>query len=148
MSLARRIIKGFFRLSLVALVAGAAWGLFDGLTYYNEMYRDYLDIRKIYECVARKSDDELLAHTTDGRVDASAFGCGVGRLKVDAVRDLRSTGSNENLVAAWAVQPPRWDFLKSTLNAVSWFLLVNLLGFVAAGLVIVSRWVAGGFTSR
>ena len=98
MTLSRRIIKGFFRLSIVAAVAGAAWGLFDRLAYYNEMHSLYLQAREVYECAARKSDDELLAYTSDGRVDASAFYCGEGHIKLDAVRELRSTGDQPGSV--------------------------------------------------
>ena len=137
-----RVVKEFFWISLVATVVAATWGLYEGWAYYESVYSLYAENRQTYACLAMRSDQDLLAHTSEGHADASAL-CGmIGYPKIDAIREFRTTASNRSLAAMEHLLPPRWDFQAATYYAVSVFLLVNLLGVDIAGFVVVFRRVA------
>ena len=136
------IIKKFFLLSIVAAVVAATWGLYEAWAYYDSVYSLYSEDRQKYACLAMRSDQDLLAYTSQGHVDARAV-CGMtGYLKIDAVREFRNTGSNRSLAAMQSLLPTRWDFQTAIYYAVRVFLLVNLLGFVIAGFVVAFRRIA------
>jgi hypothetical protein len=155
MSLARRIIRGTFRLSIVAAFLAAGWGLVEGVNRYdkewNEIFQRHMRSERGYACAARQDDGDLLAlQTVFQTIDVSKLGCATEPfyVKMTEINKVRSQGLEAFLGPRQEPYSPQWDFGTAGIYALGWFLLVNILGLAVVVTIYVSRWVASGFNTK
>ena len=115
MSLARNIIRGTFRLSIVAAVISAAYGLFEGVQRHDKKYSEYLSFKLGYECAARQDDLELRAiENAYGTIDISQLHCTERPFYV-TMDEVQRVRSDDESMFYKDLLPPKFDFAKMAI---------------------------------
>ena len=141
------VSKSTFRLSMVAAVVAAAYTAYEGWQSNVQAYNGTLQMVLTYECGGAQSDDNLRAALNGARIDLSKVGCSnrpffwasyheiiqarEGKLRREKLSDIPMF--RVNLEGAAAI-----------VNAVIWFVLVNVLGVVFLCGRTVVRWLHRG----
>ena len=140
------VSKNTFRLSIVAAVGAGAYAAYEGWEANVQTYDDTLQMVLTYECGGRQSEDNLRAALNGARIDLSKVGCSnqpffwasyneivqarEGKLRREKLSDIPMFRLNIEGAAA-------------IVNAVNWFVLVNVLGVVFLCGRTVVRWLRG-----
>jgi hypothetical protein len=141
------VSKNTFRLSIVAAVGAGAYTAYEGWEANVQNYDDTLQMVLTYECGGRQSEDNLRAALNGARIDLSKVGCSnqpffwasyneivharEGKLRREKLFDIPMFRLNIEGAAA-------------IVNAVIWFVLVNMLSVVFLCGRTVVRWVHRG----
>ena len=141
------VSKSTFRLSMVAAVVAAAYTAYEGWDANVHAYNDTLQMVLTYECGGGQSDDNLRTALNGARIDLSKVGCSnqpffwasyneiiqarEGKLRREKLSDIPMFRLNIEGAAA-------------IVNAVNWFVLVNVLGVVFLCGRTVVRWLHRG----
>jgi hypothetical protein len=141
------VSKNTFRLSIVAAVGAGAYTAYEGWEANVQTYDDTLQMVLTYECGGRQSEDNLRAALNGARIDLSKVGCSnqpffwasyneivharEGKLRREKLFDIPMFRLNIEGAAA-------------IVNAVIWFVLVNMLSVVFLCGRTVVRWVHRG----
>jgi len=144
------VSKSTFRISIVAAVVAAAYTAYEGWQSNVQAYNGTLQMVLTYECGGAQSDDNLRAALNGARIDLSKVGCSnrpffwasyheiiqarEGKLRREKLSDIPMF--RVNLEGAAAI-----------VNAVIWFVLVNVWGVVFLCGRTVVRWIHRGFKS-
>jgi hypothetical protein len=148
MAASQNIIRGMFRLSIVAATLAAAYGAYDSWQVAEELSRQRSDIIDTLECGSRKGIETLKPFENEfGLVDLTKVGCSSKSqflVSYDELSRAREGKFTELLEDA----PPVFNTVSIGFLALAAFLIVNLLGLAFIGARTVVRWVTEGFEPR
>jgi hypothetical protein len=141
------ILKGTFRLSIVAAVVTAAYTAYGGWQANVHAYNDTLQMVLTYECGGSQSDDTLRAALNGTRIDLSKVGCSnqpfflVSYNEIVKAREGRLRREKLFNIPMFRMN---MEGAEAMTNAAIWFVLVNVLGVVFLSGRTVVRWVHRG----
>ncbi len=139
------ILKGTFRLSIVATIIAGGWNAYSRYEQHIAAYVKQSELVRTLKCGARV-DAERLKSTVNqfGLYDLSKVGCSFDRFLAND-KELAEAASGTMDDMANNVYPPMFDLQDDLIFAGFVFVVVNLLGLAAVGLRAVWLWVIGGF---
>jgi hypothetical protein len=141
------ILKGTFRLSIVAAVAAAAYTAYESWRANVRAYNDTLQMVLTYECGGRQSDDTLRSALNGERINLSKVGCSDKPFFwVSYSEIVQAREGNLRRVKLSDIPMFRMNMegAAATADGVIWFVLVNALGMVFLCVRTVLRWVQRG----
>jgi hypothetical protein len=141
------VVKGTFRLSVVAAVVAAGYTAYEGWQANKQAYNDTVQMVLTYECGGRQSDDTLRAALNGARIDLSKVGCSNQPFfwaSYNEIVQAREGTLRQKKLSSIHMFRMEMEGAAATANAAMWFVLVNLLSAVfLCGRTIV-RWVHRG----
>jgi hypothetical protein len=141
------IVKGTFRLSIVAAVVAAAYAAYEGWQANVQTYNDTLQIVITYECGGRQSDDTLRASLNGTRIDLSKVGCSKQPFfwaSYNEIEQAREGALRRKKLSDIPTFRMNTEGAAATANGIIWFVLVNLLGVVLSCGRTIVRWIHRG----
>jgi hypothetical protein len=141
------VVKGTFRLSVVAAVVAAGYTAYEGWQANKQAYNDTVQMVLTYECGGRQSDDTLRAALNGLRIDLSKVGCSNQPFfwaSYNEIVEAREGKLRQKKLSDFPMFRMSMDGAAATVNAAIWFVLVNVLGMVFVYGRTVVRWVRRG----
>ena len=143
----RAILKGTFRLSIVAAVVAGAYTAFNTWHHNVKSYKDAMDTVFSYECGGQRSDEALNAAVSGTMIDLTEVGCSQDPhfyATFEEIQAARQGTIRRELLSDRSMF--RWtpDGVESAVQAVIWFLWLNLLGLAFVAIRSVLLWVTAG----
>src|SRR5215213_9809871 len=146
MATARDIMRGTFRLSIVAAALATAYGLYERYNGFSEYKNDSLKMMVTLECGARLSEERLKTAVNEvGLIDLSKVGCHSKPFSAsfDELRRARDGVFRREWEAMKYDVRYAWEYaLEYALAAL---IAINLLGLALIAVRASVGWIAKGY---
>ena len=142
------IMRGVFRVSIVAALLSGAYIAYQEWIATAETYRDHQNMLRTLECGARKAQESLKASLNErGLIDLTKVGCATERFFA-SFEELRRARDGTIREAEWLSKGPSIDIPAVAGASLAALVIINLLGLIFVGARVVFYWVADGFKPR
>jgi hypothetical protein len=141
----RSILRGTFRLSLVAAAIAAAYTSFNDWNASVERSHRNQEMIRVLECGARLPEERLKAAVNAyGNIDLGKVGC-ADRQFFASFGELREARDGTLQKQSWLIGGPSINVTNSIYIAIGTLVGVNLLGLFFLGSRAVVIWILDGF---
>jgi hypothetical protein len=140
------ILKGAFRLSIIAAIVGGGWNAYARYEKHMESYKSQLRLVNTLKCGARVGEAELrVSANAYGNYDLSKVGCSTERFIANDLELKQAANGAMDHDIGKDIWPPMFYPADDAVQAGIVFALVNLLGLAALASRSVVLWVVAGF---
>ena len=138
------IIRGTFRISVVAAALAAAYSAYMTWDKYSAAVERHLELVSTIRCGSHIEEATLKPFENElGLIDLSKTGCS-DRQFFTSYKELHAVRDGKMGLQP-PYPPPAFSAAEMSVYALFAFVAVNLLGFALIGVSAVARWVKAGF---